>query len=87
VAASGKECTITNRVPRGERVSRATVGESSLSVHSMVWCVDVVPTKVSPERRSITGTAVHGFVKILMLHQFDRIVSIGVVERENESFP
>ena len=86
VAASGKECTITNRVARGRRVSRATVGESSLSVHSIVWCVDIVLTKVFPERRSISVTAVHGFVKILVLCQFDRIVSIGVVERENESF-
>ena len=57
-----------------------------MSVHSIVWCIDVVLTKVSPESRSITGTAVHGFVKILVLYQFDRIVSIGVVERENESF-
>jgi len=51
----------------------------------MVWCVDVVLAKVSPERRSITGTAVHGFVKVLVLYQFDRIVSIGVVERSQST--
>ena len=55
-------------------------------VHGIVWCVDVVQAKVAPECRSIIGTAVHGFVKMLVLYQFNRIVSIDVVERENESF-
>ena len=45
-----------------------------------------MPAKVAPECRPITGTAVHGFVKMLVLYQFNRIVSIDVVERENESF-
>ena len=43
-------------------------------------------TKVAPERRSIIGTAVHGFVNVLVLCQFNGVVSIGVVKRENERF-
>ena len=35
---------------------------------------------------SVAGTVIHGLLMILILSQFNRIISIVVVKREQESF-
>ena len=66
----------------GKNVHGTTVGEGILVVDCKIWYVDGVLTRVAPKGRTVTGATLHSFLRVLVLGQFDRIVSIDVVERE-----
>ena len=84
MAVPSKKRTISSCVSRGENISRTTVGEGILVVDCKIWYVDVVVTIVAPKCRTVFGATVHSFLRVLVLRQFDRIISIDIVERENK---
>ena len=74
---------VGSRISVGEGVGSATLGRRILVERSVVRYVDIRPvTKAG----AVIGFLVHCILLILILSQLHRIISFGIVEREDESF-
>ena len=81
--ASSEKPTVTSWISRGNWVCMAAISIRSWVAQSVVRYVDVMATTKSG---SVAGAVIHCVLSILILSEFDRIISIVVVKREQESF-
>ena len=82
-----KEYAICERsVTSRDGVSRAACGEGIVNVSSVISQLDVMSPLITPKRWSITIAAVDYISLIPVLSQFDRFITMHVVQRENEGF-
>ena len=80
---SCEKLAVSSRIARGVGVRVATVSIGMLITVSVIVYPDVMSRTKSG---SVGGTSVHGVLLVLVLCQLHRIVSFGVVKRENKSF-
>ena len=83
MSASSVKPTVTIWISWGNRVCMVAISIRIWVAQSVVRYVDVMATTKSG---SVVGAVIHCNMLILMLSQFDRIISIFVVKREQESF-
>ena len=80
--ASSEKPAVTSWISWGNGVCLAAMSMRIWVAQSVVRYVDVMATKSG----SVVGAVIHCMLLILILSQFDRIISIVVVKREQESF-
>ena len=83
--ASSEKSTLSSWISRGNGVCCAARRIRS-SAKSVVCYVDVMIPTIITKSGSVAGAVIHCVLLILILSQFDRIISIIVVKREQESF-
>ena len=81
--ASSVKPTVTTWISRGKGVCIAAISMRFGVAQSVVRYVNVMAITKSG---SVGGAVIHCVMLILVLSQFDRIISIFVVKREQESF-
>ena len=84
--ASSEECADTSWIARWNRVCSTTIGMRSCVARNVARYVDVVFAISGTKSGSITGTTKDCICQISILGQSDRVISICVVKREDESF-
>ena len=80
--ASSEKPTVTSWISRGNGVCIAAIGVRIWVAQGVVRYVDVMTTKSG----SVAGVVIHCTMLISILSQLNRIISIFVVKREQESF-
>ena len=84
--ASSEESADTSWIARWNRVCSTAIGMRSYVARNVARYVDVVFANNGTKSGSITGTTKDCICQISILGQFDRVISICVVKREDESF-
>ena len=84
MASSEKPTVITSWISWGNGVRAATISIRSWVAQSVVPYVDVM--MATTKSGSVSGAVIHCVSLILILSELDRIISIDVVKREQESF-
>ena len=86
IISSSEKPTVTGWKSWRNGVCIAASGIRSWVAQRVVRYVDVMISSASTKSWSVGGAVIHCVLLISILSQFDRIVSIFVVKREQESF-
>ena len=85
IKASSEKPAVTSWISWGNGVCPATISMRIWVAQSVVWYVDIMMPTIT-KSGSVGRTVIHCILLICVLSQFDRIISIVVVKREQESF-
>ena len=84
--ASSEKVALASGISRGNGVCLTACAIRILVVQSVVHYADIMISTTSAKSGSVRATAVHCKMLISILSQFNRIISFGVVKREEVSF-